>query len=90
MDRPAESYLYASPYCVVVSHVLAKVGGAVGCLGLVGVVAFGNRYGRGSPVAAALGLGDGTVAFVASLLLLAVGVALVDRFWERTDAERAD
>ncbi|WP_424002044.1 hypothetical protein ACOZ4I_00750 [Haloarcula salina] len=72
------------------SHVLAKVGGTVGCLGLVGVVAFGNRYGRSSPVAEALGLGDGTVPFVASLLLLAAGVALVDRFWERTDDDGGD
>ena len=63
-------------------HLLAKVGGVVGTVGLAGVLAFGTRHGRDSPVAGLLGLGDGTVAVAASVLLLAVGVVLVDRFWE--------
>ncbi len=37
-------------------------------------------------MAALLGLGDGTVAVAASVLLLAVGVGLVDRFWERDES----
>ncbi|WP_254272685.1 hypothetical protein [Haloarcula marina] len=72
------------------SHPLARVGGVVGLAGLVGIVAFGTRYGRDSPVAALLGLGDGTGAFVVSVGLLATGVVLVDRFWERESADGGD
>ncbi|MFC6863167.1 hypothetical protein ACFQGE_06790 [Halomicroarcula sp. GCM10025817] len=64
---------------------LANVGGVVGTVGLAGILVFGTRHGRDSPVAALLGLGDGTVPLVASVLLLAVGVVLVDRFWDGDD-----
>jgi hypothetical protein len=68
------------------AHALATVGAVVGCLGIVGILAFGTRHGRESPVATLLGFGDGTVAVAASVLLLAVGVVLVDRFWERDES----
>jgi hypothetical protein len=67
------------------AHALASVGGVVGMVGLAGVLAFGTRHGRDSPVAALLGLGDGTIPLVASVLLLAVGVVLVDRFRDGDD-----
>ncbi|MFC7249055.1 hypothetical protein ACFQJ5_04280 [Halomicroarcula sp. GCM10025324] len=68
-------------------NALAKVGGVVGTVGLAGILAFGTRHGRPSPVAALLGLGDGTVALVVSVLLLAVGVVLVDRSWDGGESE---